>query len=221
VDNGCHNVFNHTSFHSGNMLAIQDGNSSLTLNGCTAVCGRIGFLLHGGLPDYIDTGIIELTDCKLDAKEEVFLAKTTNVDIYVQRSVLTSQSGVILRSMVTDDEMYYKIGTHSMDCYGVQATFEDMTLEGDIRHEDSERKMCVSLVDCVLTGAVTGSPSLALYGSSRWTATADSAVRLAGAVSVDQLDAPEGVAITAVAADGVLPVGSYPLRSGGTLNVLA
>ncbi|MDD6024877.1 MAG: hypothetical protein PUC06_11710 [Oscillospiraceae bacterium] len=48
------------------------------------------------------------------------------------------------------------------------------------------------------------------------TATGDSTVTLGQTVDVCQIDAPAGVTITAVAADGQ---GTYTLASGGTLIV--
>jgi hypothetical protein len=220
ADNGCHNVFNRTSIKTGNMLAIQDGNSSITLNECTADCGGIGFLLHGGLPAYIDVGLIEINDSTIRSKKEVFLAKTTNVDLYVKGSTLESEQGVILRSMVTDDQIYYERGSRGPEVYGVQATFEAMTLNGDLVHDDTERKMCLSLVDTTLNGAVTGNPTLALYGASRWTATKDSAVTFVGTVNPSALDAAAGVTITATAGEGCqLSVGTTTLPSGGKLVV--
>lgn len=220
ADNGCHNFFNGCTFKSGNMLAIQDGNSSVTLNKCSADCEGVGFMLHGGLPEYIDVGIIEMTDCDIHSKKEVILAKTTNADIYVKGGKLESGMGVILRSMVTDDEIYYQRGSRGPEVYGVQATFEAMELNGDLRHDDTERKMCLSLVDTTLRGAVTGNPTLALYGASRWTATADSAVTFVGSVDVSALDADAGVTITATAGEGcALAAGETALPSGGKLVV--
>ncbi len=220
ADNGCHNVFNRCKIKTGNMLAIQDGNSSLTLNDCSAQCGGVGFMLHGGLPEYIDVGIIEVTDSTIKSKKEVFLAKTTNVDIYVKGSKLTSEQGVILRSMVTDDQIYYERGSRGPEVYGVQATFEAMKLDGDLVHDDTERKMCLSLVDSTLRGAVTGNPTLALYGKSKWLATKDSAVTFVGEVNPSALDAAEGVTITAAAGEGcALASGETILPSGGKLVI--
>ena len=220
ADNGCHNFFNGCKFKSGNMLAIQDGNSSVTLKDSSAVCGGVGFLLHGGLPEYIDVGIIELQDCDIRAKKEVFLAKTTNVDLYVKGGKLTSDAGVILRSMVTDDQIYYERGSRGPAVYGVQATFEDLQLTGDLLHEDTERKMCLSLVNTALTGAITGDPTLAMHGKCSWKATRDSAVTFVGAVDTAAIDAPTGVVITARAGDGcALAAGVTTLASGGKLVV--
>jgi hypothetical protein len=58
-----------------------------------------------------------------------------------------------------------------------------------------------------------------LDAASHWTATANSTITLAGAFRVGQIDAPRGVTISAaVGSDSTMP-GSYPLRSGGTLNI--
>lgn len=219
ADNGCHVCFNNCEFDVGNMLAIQDGNSSVTLNGSTAVCGKIGFLLHGGMKEYADTGKIDITGGRLQSAEEMFLAKSTNVDIYVSGAELVSKSGVLLRSMVTDDTFYAEFSAKGPECYGVQITLEGMKAEGNIIHEDTERKMNISLADTALKGAVTGNPVLAFYGGSVWTATSDSEVTLKNVSGADIIDASQGVTVKAQAGENCALSGRYDLKSGGVLVV--
>lgn len=220
ADNGCHTAFNRCDFNIGNVLGIMDGNASITLADCTGKCAKNGFVCHGGLAEYIDTSLLEITGGELTAQENIVLAKSTNVDVYVKSASLHAVNGAILKSMCNDDPIYYERATKGDACYGVQATFEEMDISGDILHEDTDRKMRVSLVDATLGGKITGFPELCLYGDSRWTAAADSAVLLTQPLGVDSFDAAPGVTITVKAAEGCAMSGSYSLASGGTLSVM-
>ena len=217
ADNGCHNVFKNCTFKSGNMLAIQDGNSSLTFVDTDADCEKNCFVLHGGLKEYCDIGIIDITGGHFKAKENVLLAKSTNVGIYVNGAVMESENGAVLKSMCNDDPMYYEMSAKGDKVYGVQATFEAMDIKGDILHEDTDRRMRVSLVDTALCGKVTGNPVLNLYGSSRWTAAADSSVTVETDTPISAFDAPKGVTITVKKAGKLALSGKYSLPSGGEL----
>lgn len=215
ADNGCHNVFNNCDFSVGGVLAIQDGNSSVTMNEVNAFSFGNGFMMHGGLEDYIDTGIVEVSDSRLETVGDCFLAKSTNIDLYVKNSILKSHNGAILRTMVTDDEHYAEFKCTGEGCYGVQATFESMTLEGDIVNADTERKTMIYLTDAKLVGAVTGYPMLLLTNGSKWTATADSEVWLMTGCDIEAIDAVEGVTINARNLGSVN--GLFELPSGGWL----
>lgn len=218
ADNGCHNVFNRCEAVSGNMFAILDGNSSVTANDTVSVSARSGFVIHGGLPAWLDAGILDIQGGSHRVKENVIFVKSANADIYVKAAELMSESGCILRSVCNDDPMYYKMAAKGPACYGVQATFEAMTMEGDILHEDTDRKMRVSLVDAVLTGAVKGGPTLNLYGESRWIATGDSSVTVESGTDISRFDAPEGVTIRVRAEGECRLQGTYALPHGGILS---
>jgi hypothetical protein len=98
---------------------------------------------------------------------------------------------------------------------GDELRLKDMSVTGDILHEDPERDCRVYLTSTCLTGTVQNA-ALILDQGSRWYATGDSNVVLGGTVETAQIDAPAGVTITAKAADGQ---GTYTLSSGGTLIV--
>jgi hypothetical protein len=72
--------------------------------------------------------------------------------------------------------------------------------------------MIVSLEGSTLTGAIQGA-ILSLDGESSWTATNQSTVTLIGEFELEQIDAPAGVTIQAIAGQS----GTYTLASGGTL----
>lgn len=216
ADNGCHVCMNRCTANTGNMLVIQDGNSSVELNDVEADCKGYGFLLHGGMAEWKDAGIIEINGGSIHTHEEIFRAKSTNVDMYVKGAKLSADNGVILRSMVTDDEFYGRNRTQGPDCYGVQVTFEAMDIDGSILHDDNERKMNVSLVDTTIKGAITGGAQVSFYGESKFFATGDS--RIVNSQDLKGLvDAAPGVTLTVVA-EGK-EAASFDLPSGGKLVI--
>jgi hypothetical protein len=219
ADNGCHNVFNRCKFKSGNMLSIQDGNNSITLTDSEGDCEKNCFMIHGGLPEFVDISLLDITGGRFKAKENVIYAKSASTSIYVKGAVLESESGVILKSICNDDPIYYERACKGPECYGVQATFEAMDIKGDILHEDTDRKMRISLVDTALNGAVTGNPVLNFYGASKWLAAKDSAVTVETDTALDAIDAPAGVTVTVTATGDCKLTGSHTLPSGGKLEV--
>ena len=219
ADNGCHNAFNRCSFRTGNVLAIQDGNSSVTCVDSVGKCAKTCFMIHGALKEYVDVSLLEIIGGSYQAGDQVIYAKSASADIYVRGAELKADSGVILRSICNDDQMYYEMAAKGDACYGVQITFEAMELNGSILHEDTDRKMRVSLVDTTVNGAITGGPILALYGTSRWFAAADSAVKLTGTAEPDRFDAPEGTVIRADRGDSDAVPGEYVLASGGRMII--
>ena len=216
ADNGCHVVLNRCNITSGNVFGIQDGNSSIWFRDVNGACKGYGFLVHGGMHELRDIGTIRMQNSDLLSTGPMFLCKSTNVDIYINNCRLTCTKGVILETLLTDDEFYYKTRTHNENEYGVQVTFEEMELFGDLKCEDPERKTCLNLVDTALTGGITGYPQLRLTDGSTWTATKDSYVMLTNGIS--GVDASAGITIKAKGPN--LGDGSIPLPSGGILEIV-
>lgn len=158
ADNGCHVVLNRCQISSGNVFGIQDGDSSIQFRDVNGACKGYGFLVHGGMSDLTAIGTIRMENCDLLSAGPMFRCKSTNVDIYLKDCRLTCTKGIILETMLTDDEFYYKTRAHSPKEYGVQFTFEGMELFGDLCCSDPERKTCLNFVDTALTGAITGYP---------------------------------------------------------------
>lgn len=179
ADNGCHVRFNRCKISSGNLALIQDGDSSCTFVDTDCVCGKYGMLLHGGMADYKDVGIVELQGGSLITEDICILAKSTNVDLWLSGVDLQSKCGVLLKAMETDDEMYHQRRSYGPDCYGVQATFENMTMQGDLLNEDPERKVIFTLSGTSLNGRITGNATLRLLNGATWTAAPGSEVTLA------------------------------------------
>lgn len=69
-----------------------------------------------------------------------------------------------------------------------------------------------------LNGAIVKA-YVTMNAGSKWTATADSTVILIGDCRIGQIDAAEGVTISAEAGEGCSLSGEYKLTSGGVLVV--
>jgi hypothetical protein len=205
ADNGCHVRFNRCQVKSGNMAIIQDGNSSCTFVDTDCVCGKYGMLLHGGMPKYQDLGLIEVHGGSLVTEDVSILAKSTNVDVYLSGVQLVSHCGTLVKTMESDDEFYHKTRSYGPDCYGVQITFEDMTMTGDLLNEDPERKVIFTLTGSTLTGRVTGNPTLRLLNGSTWVPTGDSEVTLADG-DLTAIQPQNGAKVTVHLADGTVKV---------------
>ena len=218
ADNGCHVRLKSCTMTSGNMAVIQDGNSSVVLESSTGKCQGIGFLLHGGMPEGKDTGIIRLQGGILESKLEMFRCKSTNVDIYVKETALSPENGILLRTMVSDDPFYYKTRSQGEGLYGVQITLDSLEAKGDLIRDDLERPLRISLDNAGLTGSILGGAELYLYENSRWFATGNSTVTL-HTENLSGIDAPAGVQITAIPGADISLSGVFPLPSGGVLSV--
>ncbi|MBQ9268316.1 MAG: hypothetical protein IJ206_02245 [Oscillospiraceae bacterium] len=212
ADNGCHVVLNRCGISSGNVFGIQDGNSSIWFRDVKGACKGYGFLVHGGMTDLKDIGTIRLQNSDLLSAGPMFRCKSTNVDVYLKNCRITCTKGTILETLLTDDEFYYKTRSHTPDDYGVQFTFEEMELFGDLKCEDPERKTCLNFADASITGGITGYPVLSLTDGSSWVATKDSEVMVCDTAGID---AAVGVTIRAKSSN--LPAGEIALPSGGKL----
>ena len=216
ADNGCHVVLERCEISSGNVFGIQDGNSSITMRDTNGTCKGYGFLLHGGMHDLEDIGTVRIYNCDLTSTGPMFRCKSTNVDLYAKEGKLTATEGVILESMLSDDQFYFSTRSHEPDEYGVQATFEEMELFGDLCCGDSERKNAVNLVNTALTGGIFGNPVLKLAEGSTWVATKDSEVTISG--TPEGIDASCGITVTVHGA--IAEADEITLPSGGVLRIV-
>jgi hypothetical protein len=124
-----------------------------------------------------------------------------------------SKNGAVIHSVINDDPNASKV--NGAKVYGIRAKLKHLFLEGDFIHEDTERTMSLSLITTTLKGLIRDA-AVSFDTGSKWTATGDCKVTFVGEVDTAQIDAPEGVTITAIAAES----GTYKLAGGGTLNVI-
>ena len=142
---------------------------------------------------------------------EAFLIKSHNALIDLKNTNIQSGKGILVKTIINDDPCTTKV---TEDVYGVNVRMKDMEIEGDLIHGDSERTMWVELTSTLIKGKMEN-VTLAMNTGSKWVATADSSITLITDINTAQIDAPEGVTITAIASE----TAEYTLASGGKFVV--
>jgi hypothetical protein len=214
ADGSCHDFFNYCKFDVAETGIVIAGEADATLNKTDADCGGNFVMIHCVMGSYKEVSTLEVTGGRIDCGEAGVLVKSQNAILNFDGVDLTSKNHLLVKSVVNDDTNATK--TEGKKVYGIHASFKDMTVSGDIVHEDTDRTMWVYLDATALSGAIKDA-FLVLDRESRWTATGDSTVTFTQAVDLSQIDAPAGITITAVGGEG----GTYTLTSGGTLVVEA
>jgi hypothetical protein len=169
-----------------------------------------------GRPDELAT--LRLAGGTLRSTNAAIVVKSANADIVLDGTRLEARNGDLLLAVVNDDS--HRTQLNGATPPGSRAVLRHATLNGNLLNLDTERHLSVTLEASQLRGRVHD-VTLSLDTASRWTATADSRVLLAGPVTLAQLDAPRGVTIRARAMGGSLAVGRHVLPAGGALEVEA
>jgi hypothetical protein len=218
ADMGCHVSINDSDFDVASMAGIMAGNADITFRNTKAKCGTYFVLMHSiGGPE--ELSYLKVTGGEIATKSPVVLIKSANADISFEGVKMASESGVLLKSVISVDPQAAKAAdTKGQTVYGIHATFKDMYAEGDIDHtaDKDNRTMTVYLESTTLKGAIKDA-QISINPRSKWIATADSNVTIVGSVDVSQIDAPAGVTITAIAGES----GTHKLAGGGTLILKA
>lgn len=212
ADPGCHDVFKNCHFDMARMAAILAGNSTMVFENCDAVCGTYFGLMHCVNGWCQEVGDMSITGGRIRTKCEAFLIKSHNALLNFKEVDIASEKGILVHTILNDDPCKTPVDDQA---FGVNVNFTDMTVEGALIHEDTERPMWVTLTSAVLKGRMVNT-TLAMDAGSKWIADSDSTVHLLCDVNIAQLDAPRGVTITATGAQA----GTYTLASGGTLVLL-
>ena len=161
---------------------------------------------------HTEVGELTLTDC------DVKTGKTA-IEVHGQNVVVSPENcnietgGALMRTCKNQDANAARVNGRPTP--GDELRLKDMSVTGDILHEDPERDCRVYLTSTSLTGAIQ-SAALIMDQGSGWFATSNSTVTLASDLESAQVDAPAGVTITMKASAGQ---GTYTLSSGGTLIV--
>lgn len=213
ADPECHDFFNNCNFDMSCMAAIIAGNSDMTFNDCTAECGSYFALSHCVNGWQEEVADLTITGGDIHTEKECVLVKSHNMLVDLCDVHMESEKGILVHSIVNDDPCATKV---TEEVYGVNVVMTDMDVKGDILHEDNTREMWVMLNSTQLAGAIVNA-NLALDKGSKWTATADSVVTFVTDVDPAQIDATEGVTITAKGAEAA----EYTLPGGGRLVVEA
>jgi hypothetical protein len=210
ADGCCHDFFNGCDFDVADQAGIMAGECDMTFDDCTAVCGSYFAHIHCvmGMPS--EVGTLTVKNSAINSAKDAVSIRSQNAIVNIQESEISADNGVLVHSIVNTDPNATKTGGKRV--YGIHVNIQDSDLEGAILHEDPDREMIVSLEGSTLTGAIQGA-ILTLDGESSWTATNQSSVIIVGELDMEQIDAPAGVTIQAIAGQS----GTYTLASGGTL----
>jgi hypothetical protein len=206
----CHDTFNNCDFDVASMAIVIAGVGDATFSDTKAKCGTYFALMHCVTGSPTEVGTLNVTGGEISCKKPAVLIRSHNADINFDGVKLTTESGILIKSMVNPDPN--ATPTEGKKVYGVHATLKDMEVAGDIIHEDRARIMSVDLKSATLKGAIQN-VFVTMDTSSKWFASADSSVTFVGSINGAQIDAPKGVTITAAAGES----GTYTLQSGGTL----
>ena len=211
ADPDCHVYFNRCEFDVADMSVLLAGKSDAHFDDCSCENGTYFAVIHNvnGKPE--EVGELEVSNGRIHAGRELMLCKSENADIRFSRTEVSSDSGILLRSIINDDPCKTLPSDHP---YGIHAAFEEMKLEGDFLHEDSQRAMFLTFRKSHLTGAIRGA-NVQMDVRSFWYADKDSEVTFTGEIFLNQIDAPQGVVIRAKGEKA----GDYDLFSGGKLIV--
>lgn len=211
ADPDCHVFFNRCNFDVADMTVLLAGKSDAHFDDCDSDNGAYFALIHNvnGTPE--EVGEMEVNNSRIHSGKEIMLCRSENTDLHFFRTEMASDIGVILRSEINDDPAHTIPNDHP---FGIRAAFEEMKLEGDFIHEDTEREMFLDFTRVHMKGAIHNA-TVNMDVRSYWFATADSEVTFTGEVFLNQIDAPQGVTISAKGETA----GTYDLFSGGKLVV--
>lgn len=209
ADPDCHDYFNRCRFDIAAMAAIIAGEADMTFNDCDVNCGSYFVLFHNvnGVPE--EVGTMTVNGGSVSCEKEVALVKSQNTILTLNGCKIESRNHVLIHTILNDDPCHTIPNEHP---YGNHVVLTDMDVTGDCIHEDPEREMWISLQSTVLKGAIQNA-NLTMDAGSKWYATGDSVITIAKDVYINQIDAPAGVTIRAIA--GVS--GTYDLPGGGRL----
>ena len=212
ADWGCHDVFNDCKFDVASQAAIIAGEATVRFTDCEINCGTYLTLMHCVMGRHTEVGELTLIDCDVKTAKNAVEVRGQNV-VVIMENCTVDAGGALMHTMKNPDPNAAIVNGRPTP--GDELQLIDMSVNGDILHEDPERDMRVYMTSAVLTGAIQNA-ALIMDQGSRWYATADSTVVIAGDVNTEQIDAPAGVTISATAEAGQ---GTYTLLSGGTLVV--
>jgi hypothetical protein len=218
ADQNCKVVINRGSFDVATYAGVVAGTGQLAFHDLRSVSHRNTVMVHSVMGKGPEIGVLAIKGGHYHSDSDAILVKSANGDIDIDAAELQAGNGVLIHSVVNDDRYATKINGQPVT--GVRVTLRHLSAAGDVVHADGERSMQLHLLGVQLKGAIQNA-ELALDADSHWDATGNSNVLLTGPLRPEQLSAPAGVVIDAIAGSGNTLAGRYPLRGGGILQVKA
>ena len=217
-DTGARVVFNDCVINCFSLICTVTGEASVDLNGCRSRSGKYGCNMGTNANDaHCCLGDLRVRGGVFSASREAVRIFSQNAHIEFDGVDLNCDSGMLIHSMLAPNPRSSKV-EEGEEVYGIKVVLKDMSLSGNIIHDDPHRTMSVSFINSSIRGKIRDA-YVSLDKGSRWFASEDSSVGLVGGIKAEQINAPAGVTITAVPAGGCPLSGEYTLTSGGKLIV--
>jgi hypothetical protein len=216
ADHGAAVVVNDSKMQVATFGGIIAGEASIAFNNLQAVSDGNLVMIHSVMGQPSEKATLSIKGGKISTRNAAIVVKSANADISIDGARIKAVNGDLLLAVINDDGFATKVNGALVS--GINAELRNAALEGNVLNLDTERRMSVRLVATSLKGAVRDA-ALSLDAGSRWTATADSKLLLVKPTTLEQIDAPAGVSIDAMAEPEVAAKGSYRLASGGVLTV--
>jgi hypothetical protein len=216
ADNGATVVINDSRMHVATFAGIIAGTASIALNNDRIVSEGNAVMIHSVMGTPADLGKLTIKGGEIRSTNAAILVKSANAEILIDGTKIIPGNGDLLLGVRNDDNNATKVGDAKVA--GIHAVVRHTALQGNLVHLDTERAMAVDLESASLKGAVRGA-ILSLDATSRWTATADSQLTLAGHVDTAHIDAPAGITIHAKTGSSDATRGHVALQSGGSLDI--
>ncbi len=218
ADGGIEVVINDSTMKTATYTGIIAGTGKMTLNNDTATSRGDGVMIHNVMGSPTELGLLNIHGGSVTAVRDAVLVKSANANITISNAALKAGSGILVHAIVNDDGNATKA---TKDSPGTHIVLISDTLAGDLINDDGQQHdMGVTLIDTHLKGRIHH-VAVDLEGTSRWIATKASDVMLFRTTDTRRIDAAKGVKIEAIAGAGTTLKGSYALKSGGTLVMVA
>jgi hypothetical protein len=168
---GSVDTFSGCTFNVADMAVCGTGGDSVFTDGTVVNSGRFGVMYHGSGDITIDKGSV------FNTKSTVMQLKSPGHHIVVDNARLNSENGIIIQTMANDDPFMIGMAEGEMPegfppdggmpggppgdggsgvSNDVNATFSNLTLNGDIIHGDTySGAMNVHFENATITGAIT------------------------------------------------------------------
>lgn len=216
ADHGAAVVINDSLLDVPTFGGVIAGQASLALNRTRVKSGGNAVMIHSVMGQPSEVASLTIAGGDIQTRDAAIVVKSANADIRITAARLQSRNGDLLLGVVNDDSFATKVAGQAVA--GIRATIARSRLRGNLVHLDTDRAMQVSLQDSTLEGRVQGA-TLSMDGGSRWRATADSTLTIAGPLQPGQIDAPAGVTVRVSNGPGSALAGRQALASGGLLVV--